>query len=351
MNVQYSTPPRSVPGRSRLALMAIASLLLAGCHRESQPADRVELPAVNVTTVKAAASRHALFEELSGVIAPKVRSVLEAKVTGRIVSLSAEPGRAVRTGEPLVKLEAPEIQARADRAQAALKLAGQERQRVQNLFARQAATRAELDAVTAQLTAAEAAMAEATVMLGYLALVAPFDAVISRKLADVGDLATPGKPLLELEQAAGKRFEAAIPELLIDRLKMGTAVSVKLADRDEPVPATVAEIDPAGDPASRSWRVKFDLPEGLNLRSGTFGRVAIPREVRAMIEVPVSAVVLRGQLEQIFVVENGRATLRLVKTGRVSVGRVEILSGLREGEVLVVKPAADLKDGQPVVAP
>jgi len=343
--------PRRTRWLSGLSVAALAALMTAGCHQESQPAARETLPTATVTAVKVTTARHATFEDIPGTVVPRVKSALEAKVVGRIVSLTAESGQSIKAGQTLLKIDAPEIQARADQALSALKLAEQESQRTQNLFARQAATRSEVDAVTAQLNQARAAAAEANVMLGYLSVVAPFDGIVSRKLVDVGDLASPGKTLIEIEQPTGKRFEAAIPETLIGQVKPGATLKVSFDGVAEPVAATVAEIDPAGDPGSRSWRVKFDLPAGADFRSGTFGRVAVPRDESSAIVIPASAVIQRGQLDLVFVVAGGQASLRLVKTGRSVAGNVEILSGLQADESVVVNPTVALKDGQPVNVP
>lgn len=343
--------PRNDTGRKGLSLVALAALLAAGCHQDSQPAARETLPSATVTTVKVTTAPRATFEDVPGTVVPRVKSALEAKVVGRIVSLTAGSGQEIKAGQTLLKIDAPEIQARADQALSALKLAEQENQRTQNLFARQAATRAELDVATAQLNQARAAAAEANVTLGYLSIVAPFDGVVSRKLVDVGDLAAPGKALIEIEQPGGKRFEAAIPETLIGQIKPGATLKVSFDGVAEPVAATVAEIDPAGDLVTRSWRVKLDLPASANFRSGTFGRVTVPRDERSAIVIPAAAMIQRGQLEQVFVVAAGKASLRLVKTGRSVAGNVEVLSGLQADESVVVNPAADLKDGQPVNMP
>lgn len=329
-----------------MALMAAA--LAVGCRKQPQPPPKEILPTATVHVARAVASRQTAFEQITGTVVPLVKSTLEAKVVGRVTSVSVQSGQSVKAGDVVVKIEAPEIQAQAERAKAALKLAEQESQRVNALFAKQAATRSELDAVTSQLTQAQAAVDEVNVMLGYLAIAAPFDGVVSRKLTDVGDLAAPGKPLIEVEQPGSKRFEAAIPEALIDKVKVGDELQLKLADVSESISVKVAEINPAGDPVSRSWLVKFDLPDAIDARSGAFGRVAVPRDEVTSVTAPASVVLRRGQLEQVFVVADGHIAMRLVKTGRTMGNDVEILSGLDDGETVVASPTLELRDGQPV---
>ena len=101
------------------------------------------------------------------------------------------------------------------------------------------------------------------------------------------------------------------------------------------------------DAASRTFQVKFDLTATSGLRTGQFGRVSVPVAETRALQVPADAVIKRGQMELVFVVRDGRAVLRLVKTGKALNGVVGILSGLEEGERVVVSNVANLTDGQP----
>jgi len=111
---------------------------------------------------------------------------------------------------------------------------------------------------------------------------------------------------------------------------------------------TVVEIAPSADPGSRTFVAKIDLPPTPGLRPGQFGRVAIPIGEFAALRVPDSALLRRGQMEIAFVVEDGHARMRLVKSGQRVGGEVELLSGVDPGETIVVEGAAALSDGQPV---
>lgn len=112
--------------------------------------------------------------------------------------------------------------------------------------------------------------------------------------------------------------------------------------------AANSEIAPAADPNSRTFRVKLDLPPTLGLRLGQFGRVTVPLNEIATVRVPARALVVRGQMEIVFVVEQQKAQLRLVKTGKRLGDEWEVVSGLNAGESIVVEGAASLSDGQPV---
>ena len=196
--------------------------------------------------------------------------------------------------------------------------------------------------------AAKAGVAEAEAVSGYSRIAAPFDGVISLKLADEGDLAMPGKPLVELEGRVGFRLVADVPTLLANRVVLGAKLTVRVDTLADAVIGTVAEISPAADPASRTVRVKVDLPESASLRSGQFGRLAVPLNEATFLFVPPQALMRRGQLEIIFVAANGKAQMRLVRTGKQTGQGIEVLAGLMPGEGVVVEGAANLRDGQPL---
>ena len=111
---------------------------------------------------------------------------------------------------------------------------------------------------------------------------------------------------------------------------------------------TVAEISPAADPASRTVRVKVDLPEAAGMRAGQFGRLAVPVGEATFLCVPPPALVQRGQLEILFVAADGKAQMRLVRSGKQTAQGIEILAGLAPGETVVVEGAGSLRDGQPL---
>lgn len=325
-----------------------AGVLLTACH-DNAPAPVVQdLPAARVSVVELAAVNVDRGESLPGTVVPRTKALIESKITGRILELNAEPGQSVKAGNVLVRIEAPEISAQVDRAMAALELANRNEARMRKLFDRQAATGAEMDAAESQLLQAKAAAAEAESMQAYAIVPAPFDGVVSGKFANVGDLSTPGRAMVELEIPSGRQFEASVSESLLSNIELGDKHQIRFSELTYPVAAKLVEINPAGERSSRSWKVKWNLPDDPKIRSGSFGRVAIPAGESVSIVIPVSTLTRRGQLEQVFVAEGGRAVLRLVKTGATTGDQVEVLSGLVAGDQLITGRPAELRDGQPV---
>jgi RND family efflux transporter MFP subunit len=254
----------------------------------------------------------------------------------------------VRQGELLAGIEAREVQARLDQARAIRQQAESDLKRAASLLAQNILAPSEYDAAQSKFRVADAAVTEAETLLGYAKVDAPFDGTITRKLADVGDLAAPGKPLLELEDSHTLRLEADVPEAVVGTLNLGDRLPVRLSAMDTDLEGVVSEIAPAADPGSRTFLVKLDLPATPSLRAGQFGRVAMPVGGTTALRVPASAVVLRGQMELVFVVNEGKARLRIVKTGKRIGDDLELVSGVDAGESIVVENASVLADGQPL---
>lgn len=325
--------------------------LLTGCHRAEEAGSKPEkeLPAATVSAREVTAGTHRATEDVVGTVRARLRAVIEAKVSGRIVRLPVAPGQAVAMGDLLAELDVAEFKARVEQAQAVLEQATRELARFQALLKQEAVTQAEYDAVESRHRVARAAVEEAQTMVGYATITAPFAGIVTRKPAEVGDLATPGRPLVEIEDPGSLRFEADVPVTLGGQARLGDRLPVTLSTVPEPVEGVVSEIDPAADPVSRTFRLRLDLPTDCGARAGLFGRVAIPLGESAILTVPSEAVVVRGQLELVFVVTDGRASMRLVKTGKRLGSDVEILAGLEPKERVVISGAAGLADGQPVV--
>ena len=324
------------------------SLLFVGCGKQSERIEPQPLPTASVRVQTIESKSRVASEDVVGTVRAKLRSVIEAKVSGRIERLLVVPGQAVKSNELLVAIDAKEVQARYDQAVALREQAENDLQRLTRLFEQKILSQAEFDNAQARARIAVAAVTETETMLGYTKVGAPFAGVITRKHADVGDLATPGKPLLEMEDSTALRLEADVPEAIVGKLKLGDHYPVRISAIEKELDGTVSEISPAADPNSRTFLVKLDLPGTTGLRAGQFGRVAMPVGETTALRVPLTAIVQRGQMEMVFVAKDNKAQLRLVKTGKRIGGEVELVSGMEAGEKIVVDNAASLLDGQPL---
>lgn len=331
----------------RFSGLALALLALAACNRQPAGSAAADIPAAPVHTAVVVLERQPVLVEGPATVRPAERASIAAKITGTVAMFPLGLGQAAAAGDILLTLNVPEVEARVRQAQAQFAEAERNATRQRTLVATGVnPPDAQRDAED-RFRYAQAAVAEAEALLAYATVRAPFAGVITEKFVFPGDLATPGLPLLVLESTQHLRAEGTIPEKAAVALRPGDAISVLLDDAAAPVIGRLEEISAAADAVSRSVLVKVALPAGT-ARSGQFARLQVASGTSDALLVPAAAVSRFGQMERLFVVEQGRASLRLVKTGRATGDRVEILSGLNAGEQVVLAPPAALRDGQPV---
>lgn len=326
-----------------LALVALAN----GCSRSPGPATAATLPPARVHVAPTRLESIAGTVESTGTVRAARHAWLAARVMGSIEELPVVLGQRVETGEVLVRLSAGEISARLAQSQAQVGYTQRELARERDLLAKGAGTAESVRSLEDRLRLAIAAQEEAESMASYLVIRAPFDGTIARRLVKAGDLASPGQPLLEIEGATGLEIEAMIPGSAAPTLAVGQRVPVlHEALRFE---GTITEIAASADPATRTIEARLTAPAGTAIRPGQFVRLLLPTPATRALLVPTTALTLHGQMERVFVVgPDGRALLRLVRSGGITGNRVTILSGLSEGERVVTDPSSTLREGQPL---
>jgi RND family efflux transporter MFP subunit len=288
---------------------------------------------------------------------------------GRIQQVLVREGDSVHAGQTLVVLDDAGPRAQMEQAQAGVKAAQNAQAAAQSNAALAASTlgrykqleseksvspqemdevsrRAEaavanLDAVRAQTDAARAQESGARTMLGYTRLVAPFSGVVTARMADPGTMAAPGVPLFQVDQAGALQLQASVDESLIGSVHKGMKVQVATnAANPMNIAGTVSEIVPAADPSSHNFLIKIDLPSSSQLRAGMYGTAEFANGTRQAILIPRSAVVARGSLACVYVLDGkGIAQLRYLTLGAPQGAFVEVLSGISAGEKLVDTPS------------
>lgn len=336
-----------------LTLCTAALLFTAGLqtsvHASEQGKKEIQqLPSVAVQTAKVQQKMNSMQVQVVGTLQAVHRATIAAKLTGTIEKMPVVLGSTVKKGDLLVQISAGEIEARLAQAKAQLAQTQRNLDREKKLLAKRATTAETVKNLEDGKRIAEAAVREAQTMQDYVTVRAPFEGVITEKQAHVGDLATPGAPLIKVENIGALQVVTAVPEAQLLQIKAGDKLHVHIPAAELTTEGIVAEIAPAADPLSRTAPVKLNLPPSENLRPGQFARVSLPGKSRPSLYVPDLAVQRFGQMEIVFVVENGHAQLRLVKSGSRVDGMLEILSGLEEGETVVISSASPLVSHQPV---
>jgi len=342
------------------SILALTALAMAGCSRTVRP----PAPAVprGLSTAVVVERSVAAPVEVEGTVVGTQESVVASRLFAPVLEVRVVPGQRVRAGQLLLRLEQREAdgalegaQAGLDAAQAAHAIAARNRDRYQGLAARGAVAQIELEravqdeaASRAQVAAAQAALRRAEMDRSQAVITSPFDAIVVEKMVAAGDLAVPGRPLVRLASATGRRVEAAPSEEQAARLNAGDPVSVVLSTGT--FDGRVSEVVGAVDPTTRRRIVRIDLPPGAEPAVGSFARVLLPGLSRARLLVPARAVVERGGLVLSWTVgPDERLALRYVRLGAPEKdGLVEVRSGLESGERVVLDPPADLAAGSRV---
>lgn len=339
-------------------LAAFLAIAPAGCSgKEKQTA--AAHPAVRGATLERVELRK-VSEILAatGTVRAKNSAQLSARISGAVSAVHVRAGDPVRRGQLLLTLDAAESAAAAaaaghavEEAMARKRLADVTFERFSRLYEEQAVTRQELDTRLAERDTAARALARAretaraaSTVAGYTRVTAPVSGIVTSRTVDPGATVFPGMPLLTVEEEGSYRLEVTAPESLLGKVRTGRVVPVVL-DAAGDVSGKVVEIVPRVDPVSRTFVVKLDVPSS-GLRSGRFGRALFPVGEKLAILVPRAALVERGQLVSVWVVDGGNiARMRLVKPGAAHGDRVEVVAGLAAGERIVVGGAEKVVDG------
>jgi membrane fusion protein, multidrug efflux system len=384
--------------------LALVSCVSAGHEKsEARPAIRAQTILVQPSTIRSSFAA-------PGTIRARTQTVLSSKVAGQITFIPVREGDRVREGQVLVEIEGRDVSAQLRRAEAAemearraldevdgsiraaqasvrsaeanLELAQVTRKRYDILRERQSVSAQEFDEVDARFKAAasesdrsreavaaatarraqvsarieqaEAEVESARTAVGYLKIVSPFNGLISRRQADAGMLATPGMPLVAVEDDSTYQLESIIEESRGGAVRIGVHVVVKIDSVEAPLEGRVREIVPASDPATRTYIAKVALVLSPSVRrtvhSGAFARVSFPAGERQALLVPESALVRRGQLTGVYAVQDDTALLRLVKAGQTFENGIEILSGLSAGTRILAVAGPNVADGVRIIA-
>ncbi|MBN2022276.1 MAG: efflux RND transporter periplasmic adaptor subunit [Pirellulales bacterium] len=294
------------------------------------------------------------FEEAVGTLRAASRTEISARVMAPIERMRVRAGQAVAEGDELVVLDRRAIETQRSQveaslvaAEAAANQAKTHYDRVASLLESNAISREAFDDAKAKLEVAQAnlnharqTLAEADVGLTYTVIRAPKSGTVVDRLAEEGDMARPGQPLLVLYDPTSLRLEVPVMENLAGKIHTGDKLAVVIDATGKTVTATVDEVVPQAEAASRSFLVKAALPKSEGLFEGMFGRLKIPAGVRLHLCLATAAIERIGQLEMVDVVgPDGRLQRRMIKTGRLGMpGKVEVLSGLKAGETVRLRP-------------
>lgn len=364
--------------RAAAVLLLALTGTLVGCSSEHETLNSAPEIVSDVSVISAQTGTIPDVVVAVGTLRAAQTSQPAAQMMGNIVEIRVREGDRVQRSQVLAVINEEQPRAVLDRATAAdlaaqqegiasesdLALAGATFKRYQTLYEKKSVSPQEFDEIKARYQAAQArremaragqaqakaALQQAQTALGYTHIIAPFDGLVTEKKADVGTLASPGMPIFTVEDLHHYRLEATVNESDLRYVRQGQQVPVSIdALGDRELKGKVVEIVPAADPTSRSFLVKVELPSDPALRSGLFGRAEFTRGERTALLIPRNAVVERGQLQGIYVLDQNKvAGLRYITLGKPSATQVEILAGLQTGEMLIANPGGRELSGKKI---
>lgn len=347
-----------------LAVALAAGVALAGCGGgEAAPAQTEGggggpgggPPGARVTPVETVAAEVGSIARavmVSGVVEP-IRTVgVNSQLGGALLSVQVEEGDLVRPGTVLARLDDRELRSQLAAAEANFQVAEASYQRAEQLRDRKVITLPEYERERTAYAAAKAQLDQLRTRIGYATVVAPTRGVVTEKRVEAGDVVSPQTRLFALADIDTLVVRVGVSELDVVELRVGSPAVVSLdAVPGRTFDARIRRIFPAADPGTRLVPVEVALvdPGAQVLRPGFLARVNFALNAREnVLLVPASALVGGAGSQSVFVVESGRATRRSVSAGLTSAGRVEIVSGLEPGEVIVTAGNSMLRDGAQV---
>jgi len=337
---------------TRFALAALLGTMLASAG------------AAPLQTVTVSAATTDPLYQAEGVVEAVRQSTIAAQVPARITEMHVRAGDAVKAGQVLVRLDprtaADQLassQAQVAAAQAQLEAARKDFDRNRRLFEKQYISQAAMEQAETQFKAAQAHAKATTAQAGvattqssFTTLVAPFSGIVASVSVEVGDMASPGLPVMTIYDPSELRVAAQLPESYAQNLAANRPIRIALpGTKDGPryLDATRTVLLPTADPATHTRQVRLTLPANTQgLAPGMFARAAFPLTgtESARIAVPASSLVRRPEFSAVYVVDaNGRAQLRQVRLGRASGDSIEVLAGLQAGDRIAVDPVAAAK--------
>ena len=335
-------------------------------------AGQVQASTLDGQFVRVQLIRLPLTESAIGTIRAVHETTIGSKLLARVVEVNLKAGQKVKAGDVLLRLDDTDLRAKLQQAKAAVASmeavraqAGADEKRYAALIESKAISRQDYEKAVTTLRSAEADLlrAQETVnevqtTLDSATVRSPFDGTVIDKKVDVGDMITPGQMLVTLFDPKRMQLVASVRESLTRQLKIGQGIGVRIDGLNKQCSGTVSEIVPEAQSASRAFQVKVTGPCPPGIYSGMFGRILIPLEKEEVLVIPKQAVRKVGQLELVQSVENGRTIQRAIRTGRilgdvqdengqVLRDQVEVLSGLRQGEQVVLPAGSKPEQATP----
>ena len=329
------------------AILSVLGLGLAGCgaHESPSAAESPRGAATAVRTAEVVSSGGAEEIAVPAAVQARNHAALSTRVPASVVELPYQEGQRVPAGAVVVRLDDAAVRAAVTAAEAGAKAAEADLARMKALVEQGIVAPRELERASAAASGARAQLTAARDTLSYSVLRSPFAGRVAVRRVNLGDVASPGLPLVEIEGEDGLELRATVESRVAVTLRPGASLKALVDGQPGPLVATVTAVAPSGDPTTHRFELKADLPPAPGLRAGLFARLFVHGAAgEPRLLVPATALFERGGLTGLFVVREGQARLRWVAAGARDGAAVEIEAGVEAGERVVQDPTG-LADG------
>lgn len=348
--------------------IALLGALSACSSNETKETTGTAETAIAVTLSTPSANQQTTLQ-VTGRVEAAQSADISTRIMGYITRINVKTGDQVKKGQLLATISNDDIMAKRAQADAmiaeadvAYKNAQKDMDRFTVLYKQQSASAKEMDNVTMQYTSAKSRLEQARQMrkevsatLNYTNLTAPFAGVVTQKLMDAGSMATPGMPILTIEQSGSYQVSAAVPENVISQVNQGSAATITIDASNKVIKGKISQISQSSQFTGGQYLIKVQIPDGekQGLLAGMYASVAIPvkpgapgKSNDAQVLVPVSSIEYKDQLTGLYTVgNNNTALLRWVTLGKVTGNQVEVLSGLAPLEQFIESADGRLFNG------
>lgn len=350
-----------------LSIFISSIFITTGCTNHSENPDHPLISGVQVETVSKKPVES--FYTTSATVKSKTNSVVASMLTGKVTSLAVQEGDSVKAGQLLLTIDARDLSQKASGASAGIraaqmaassaaqnaKMAARTYQRYKNLYDEKVITKQEFDQYTTQKNVAQlqyqqaqagvqqarAGLGEVKVFQSYARVTAPVSGIVTQRNIDLGSTAIQGQPILTIEAPGDAELIANIDESYLDKVKEGEDVSLEINGKT--IKRKITKVVKHIDPTTRTFKVKIDI---TSLAGGQFAKINIPVAKKDAITVPNSAIVEKGELTGVYTVDSENViSYILIRTGKTYDDKVEVLSGLSDGDKIITVGVEKAIDG------
>lgn len=345
-----------------LLILMVVGVLASSCSGSENEKTAQAGVKVKAATIKASSNPKAY--DYTGIVQAQKQSTVATRLMGQVEQILVEKGDQVKKGDLLVSIRSNAIVAKEQQVEAGIAEASAAFENVETnfkrikiLYGKESATQKEFDDIKAQYKMAEARLEaakqrrrEVDEMLQYANIRSPYDGIVIDKFVNIGDMASPGMPLLAIEAPGAFEVLSRIPESEMNLWSVDDTATVRISSVQETVKGVITNISPSSKFSGPQYEILIGLipdeDQASIIRSGMFANVKLHHGTEEVVEVPSELIVKRGQLTGIWMVSpQDKALMRWIRPGRELNGKTEILSGVKSGERYITQHDARLYDG------